>query len=77
MLYYMFCRSRLIPPWLSGWGIIGVASTMSASLLLMFRRIDVRTPAYVILNLPLALQETVLAVWLIARGFPASSDERI
>ena len=69
MLYYTFYRSKLIPRWLSGWGLIGVTLTISASLLLMFRLIGVVTPTYITLNLPLALQEMVLAVWLIVKGF--------
>lgn len=73
MLYYIFYRSKLIPRWLSGWGLIGVALTISASLLLMLRFVGVVTPTYIILNLPLALQEMVLAVWLIVKGFDSSA----
>lgn len=69
MLYYILYRSKLIPRWLSGWGFIGIALAMSASLLLMFRFVVVITPTYIILTLPWALQQMVLAVWLIFRGF--------
>ena len=68
MLHYVFYRSGLIPRWLSVWGLIGVTLTISASLSLVLRLVGVITPTYVILNLPLALQEMVLAVWLIVRG---------
>jgi hypothetical protein len=44
-----------------------------ASFLLLFRFIDVITPIYMALNLPLALQEMVLAVWLMAKGFNPSA----
>lgn len=73
MLYHIFYRSKLIPRWLSGWGLVGVTLTISASLLLMVRFVGVTTPTYIILNLPLALQEMVLAVWLIVKGFNSSA----
>ena len=50
-------------------GFVGTTLTMLASLFLLFRFIDVVTPIYMVLNLPMALQEIVLAIWLIAKGF--------
>lgn len=73
LLYYIFYRSKLIPRWLSGWGLIGIALSMSASLLIMFRLVDVITPTYIILTLPLVLQQMLLAVWLILKGFNPSA----
>lgn len=69
MCYSVLFRTRLVPRWLSGWGLIGTALTIFASLLLMFRLIGLITTIYVGLNFPLALQEMVLAVWLIVKGF--------
>ena len=73
MFFYVLFQANLVPRWLSGWGFIGTTSTMFASLLLLFRLIDVITPIYMVLNLPLALQEMVLPVWLIAKGFNPSA----
>jgi hypothetical protein len=75
-LYYaLFFRARLVPRWLSVWGLAGVVPTMAAILLLLFRVLEIGAPLHTVLNLPLAAQEIVLAVWLIARGFarPAGS----
>jgi hypothetical protein len=72
MFFYVLYQSKLVPRWLSGWGFVGTTSTIVASLLLLFRLIDVVTPIYISLNLPTALQEMVLAVWLIVKGFDAS-----
>ncbi|KAF0216399.1 MAG: hypothetical protein FD174_3689 [Geobacteraceae bacterium] len=73
MFYYIFYQSKLVPRWLSSWGLIGTTLTISASLLLMFRLIGLITPIYMGLNLPMALQEMVLAVWLIIKGFNPSA----
>ncbi len=69
MLYSVLYRSKLVPRWLSGWGLVGTALTILASLLFMFRLIDLVTPFYLIINLPLAVQEIVFALWLIFKGF--------
>jgi hypothetical protein len=69
MFFYVLYQAKLIPRWLSGWGFVGTTLTLLASLLLLFRLIDVVTPIYMGLNLPMALQEMVFAVWLIFKGF--------
>jgi hypothetical protein len=71
MYYVVFYRSRLIPRWLSGWGIAAVAMGFSASILVVFQVIDPMTTPQIVLNLPIFLQEMVLAVWLILKGFSA------
>ncbi len=73
MFFYVLYQSKLVPRWLSGWGFVGTTLTILASFFVLFRLIDVVTPIYIILNLPLALQEMVMAVWLIAKGFNTSA----
>lgn len=78
LLYYLvFFRSRLIPRWLSGWGIVAVAMGFTASILVVFHIILPMSAPQIVLNFPIFLQEMVLAVWLIARGFsrPAASED--
>lgn len=76
MIYYLFYKSRLIPRWLSGWGLIGAILYLATPLLTMF---DPQHPPLSldsgvgILMAPLALQEMVLAVWLIVKGFNHSN----
>jgi Domain of unknown function (DUF4386) len=70
-LYYVaLFGSRLIPRWLSGWGIAGVALMAAACVLSLFS--DQPVTGYVALILPIAAQEMVLALWLIGRGFGRS-----
>jgi hypothetical protein len=71
-LYYCaFFTSRLIPRWLSGWGIAAIALMTTAAVLALFNNDAVTS--YVALALPIFLQEMVLAVWLIAKGFGPSA----
>jgi hypothetical protein len=75
MFYYLLYQTKLVPRWLSGWGLLGTALTISASLLLMFRLVGIMSTTYLGLNLPMALQEMVLAIWLIVKGFNPSAIE--
>jgi hypothetical protein len=70
---YLLYQTELVPRWLSGWGLIAIVPYLAAGLLVMFGIIHALSPIYAILNLPLALQEIVLAVWLIVRGFNSST----
>jgi hypothetical protein len=65
-LYLSFYHTRLIPRWLSVWGLIGVVCSL-ASALLSFFHVDTGYGLY--LELVIAPQEMVMAVWLIVRGF--------
>ena len=69
-LYLSFYRTRLIPRWLSVWGLIAVVFYM-ASTLLKFFHMDTGYGFY--LQMVLAPQEMVMAVWLIVKGFNPSA----
>jgi hypothetical protein len=71
--YYIFFQTRLVPRWLSVWGLVGAALCMVAGLLVMFRAIGPMSTVQVVLALPIAVQEMVLAVWLIVKGFNSSA----
>ena len=69
-LYYLiFYRSQLIPRWLSLWGLAGTVLCLAAGLLVLFQSIAPLSGTQVVLSLPIGVQEMVLAVWLIAKGF--------
>ena len=67
MYYAVFLRSRLVPRWLSGFGIVAVLLLMTACALALFSNSDVT--AYKPLAAPIFVQELVLAVWLLVKGF--------
>jgi len=71
MYYYVFYRSRLLPRWLTGWGLAGVALGALAGLLVLFGVTGFLSTPQVALNVPIGVNEIVLAIWLIVRGFTA------
>ena len=69
MFYFLFYQTRLIPRWLSLWGVIGAVLYHIAGWTDLFG-IDMS-----VLIFPLALQEMVMALWLIVKGFNSSVIE--
>jgi hypothetical protein len=62
-------RSRLVPRWLSIWGLIGAPMALSYGVAgLLGYGTDLGSPL-MLLAMPIAFQELVFAGWLIARGF--------
>ena len=70
MYYYVLFQSQLIPRWLSGFGIVAIILMMVACVLSLFS--GNRITSYIPLAAPIAVQEMVLAVWLIVKGFNPS-----
>jgi len=63
MFYVLLYQSRLVPRWLSVWGLVGATLYIVPPLGTMFGL------SLGVLMAPLALQEMVMAAWLIAKGF--------
>jgi hypothetical protein len=68
MLYSLLYVSRRIPRWLSVWGLIGSPLMLAAGFSITVTG-DPNSAVSSILYAPLGLQEMVLAVWLILKGF--------
>jgi hypothetical protein len=62
-LYISFYRTRLIPRWLTVWGLIGVISSM----------VHTNTSYDFYLKMVLVPQEMVMGIWLIVKGFNPSA----
>ncbi|MEE9363576.1 MAG: DUF4386 domain-containing protein [Cellulophaga sp.] len=69
LLYALLIKSKLIPKWISVWGIIGAILSIIASFLVLFQVVNIITIDYIALNVPTALQELIFAIWLIVKGF--------
>ena len=74
MYYYVFYQSRLIPRWLSGWGLIAIILHLTSVFLTNVGQIDPFSGSPILLlSIPIFFQELTLAVWLIVKGFNPSA----
>ncbi|RHW43386.1 DUF4386 domain-containing protein [Neobacillus notoginsengisoli] len=69
MYSYIFYKTRLVPRFISTLGIIGAISVFICALLVMFGVIEQISVWGGIMAVPIAANEMILAVWLIAKGF--------
>ena len=77
MFYFLLYRSRIVPRWIASWGLVGIVFYAAADLLAMYAVIGADSAVQVAMFMPLAVQEMVLAVWMIVRGFrPAAGATR-
>jgi len=67
---YVLYKSKLIPRWLSGWGLVGGVLWLATWPVRMF---GLSPPMIEIFAFPIAAQEMILAVWLIVKGFNPSA----
>jgi hypothetical protein len=73
MLYSMLFQSRLIPRWISGWGLVAVVPYFAAASLNVLWFTDPQSAISSLMYLPMFIQEMVMAVWFIAKGFNTSA----
>lgn len=73
MYYFIFYQTKLIPRWLSAWGLVGIVLTIISSMLVLLRIVGFMSVIQGVLCMPILLQEMVLAVWLIVKGFNPSA----
>lgn len=69
MFYYLLYQSNLVPRWISVWGVIAAILLILVNLLEVIGII----PGLMILYLPIILNELVLAIWLMVKGFNQSA----
>ncbi|HEX6034935.1 MAG TPA: DUF4386 domain-containing protein [Anaerolineales bacterium] len=80
MMYAPFYQARLVPRWLSGWGLIGGVLYFVANLVSMFGQLHVAPDIGVgagLLLIPTAIQEMVFAVWMIVKGFNQDAVKKL
>ncbi|WKZ49519.1 MAG: DUF4386 domain-containing protein [Anaerolineales bacterium] len=76
MIFILFYQTRLIPRWLSGWGVLGAVLYLTAKIVSMFGPLHIAPlieSGIGQLMIPTAIQEMVFAVWMIAKGFNPSA----
>jgi hypothetical protein len=70
---WVLYAARLLPRWLAGWGVAGAVVWLAGTVWAFV----VHGPDGGLLMAPLALNEVVMAVWLIGRGFSSPSAARL
>jgi len=75
MLNWMLWQARLVPRWISAWGLISALMLGSIAIIMPFFPIS-QTIAITLIA-PLAVQEMVFALWLIIKGFNPDALEQI
>ena len=74
MLYSMLYTSKLVPRWISVWGFIAILLDLASAFLAAFGLMDASmSGGTFVFSFPLFLQEMVMAVWLIVKGFNLSA----
>ena len=76
MIFILFFQTRLIPRWLSGWGVIGAVLYFTAKIVSMFDPLHIAPlieSGIGQLMIPTAIQEMVFAIWMIVKGFNPSA----
>lgn len=70
LLYYIiFYRTKLVPRWISVWGLVAAILGMISCALVTVGLIPFSGTEQTVMELPMLPQEMVLAAWLIAKGF--------
>lgn len=72
ILNYVLYQARLLPRWLSTWGLVGAALYLTSGVMVLYG-LEPFSTTQQLLTVPLAVQEMVFAIWLIARGFNATA----
>ena len=73
LYYVIFYRTKLVPRWISVWGIVfGILGIVSCALV-STGLIAPFSTVQVVMLIPMLPQEIVLAVWLIVKGFNPSA----
>lgn len=76
LLNSLLYRSGLVPRWIAGWALVAVVPYLADAGLVMFGALGESSAAHAFLLSPLGLNEMVLAVWLLTKGFRAGPSRQ-
>jgi hypothetical protein len=77
MLYWLLYRSRLLPRWLSLWGLGAIVLYLATGFAQLFGLATSASMALPLLDLPTMVQELAMAAWLVAKGFDRKALVRL
>ena len=73
IFYTLLFQSKLIPRWLSVWGLVAITLHLATGFLTIFGSQTAFDTSNMVMNSQIFLQEMVMAVWLIVKGFNPSA----
>ena len=75
IFYTVLYRRKIIPRWISGFGIVAILLHIASGALVLFGLQENFDAGNLMMNLPIAVQEMVMAVWLIIYGFNKTEED--
>lgn len=80
MIFILLYQTRLVPRWLSGWGVLGAVLYFTAKIVSVFGPLHTAPlieSGIGQLMIPTAIQEMIFAVWMIVKGFNPSGIDSL
>lgn len=74
---YVLYRTKLVPRSLASLGLIGAVLILTSGVLAMFNILPLFTTGAMLLALPIAVYEMILAGWLISKGFSMNAETQV
>lgn len=71
LFYGTVYRYKLLPRFIPAWGMAGTLLVFAISILGLFRGTDMNMGVQMVFGLPIILNELLLGIWLMAKGFRA------
>jgi len=68
IFYTALFRSKLLPRWISIWGVVAIVLMIASAALAMFT-VEIPESIFGLLVIPIGVQEMVMAIWMIIKGF--------
>ena len=75
IFYISLVQSKLLPRWISIWGLVAILLMMASAFLAIFS-VELPDAIFGLLVIPIAVQEMVMALWLIIKGFDLTAIEQ-
>jgi len=69
LFYSLLYKSKLLPRFISAWGIIAVILIFAVNIIGLFQTTKMNSGIQMALGLPIILNEIFLGIWLIVKGF--------
>jgi hypothetical protein len=67
--YAVFYKTKLLPRWISAWGLLGLLLMLVGAFSGMFGLVKAFSAPQMLLMLPIMVQEMAMALWMIIKGY--------